>query len=98
MSNILPWHTEIWQRVAKQIHDERLPHALLLTGPEDAGKSRFVHELASHLLCQGDTPACGACAQCLLLEAGTHPDLLNISLEDSKQIKVEQIWMCPRFQ
>lgn len=91
MTQILPWHETTWQRISAQIEDERLPHALLITGPENAGQSRFVDQLAMHLLCQGGMRACGTCSQCQLLEAGTHPDLLVVAPEDSKQIRIEQI-------
>lgn len=89
--SLLPWHESIWRRLSAQIAADRLPHGLLIAGPEHSGKSRLVELLATQLLCQGDRPACGECAQCRLLQAGTHPDLLLVSLEESRQIKVEQI-------
>ena len=91
MNDILPWHQSTWQRVAEQIANDRLPHGLLITGPVDSGKQLLVDQLVQHLLCQGESPACGSCGQCNLLLAGTHPDLRAVGLEDSKQIRVEQI-------
>lgn len=90
----LPWHAEHWARFCRQIATDRLPHAFLIAGPVDTGKTQLAEEIAGRLLCTGshhDEPACGQCARCHLLTAGTHPDLYQVGLEDSRQIKVEQI-------
>jgi DNA polymerase-3 subunit delta' len=89
-TDILPWHQEAWARVSEQISSERLPHAVLVSGPADSGKYLFTDALTRQLLCK-KASACGECAQCHLLAAGTHPDLHNVGLEDSKQIRIEQI-------
>ncbi|GAP34708.1 hypothetical protein [Piscinibacter sakaiensis] len=61
-------------------------HALLVTGPADAGPFAFGLALARAWLCEAPPapdgeplaparPACGHCAGCRLGAAGTHPDL-----------------------
>ena len=92
MSQLLPWQLDAWNRTRAQAVENKLPHGLLLSGPADSGKSEFVDQLARYLLCaEPDDEACGECSQCLLIEAGTHPDYLTVTLEDSKQIRIEQI-------
>ena len=78
--------------------EQRLPHALLLTGPLGMGKQSFALALANSLLClspqeSGNTlQACGTCSACQLFTANTHPDLYFIAPEEEgKAIKVEQI-------
>ncbi len=88
---LLPWQAPIWARLRSQIESGKLPHALLICGPADAGKHLLVEHLTAYLLCQSDSPVCGSCAQCQLVSAGTHPDLRSVSPEDSKQIKIDQI-------
>lgn len=90
-ADILPWQLPEWQRLDQQISDGRLPHALLLAGPAESGKKRFADALCRRLLCEQPDQVCGVCSQCRLIAAGTHPDLLEVTLEDSKQIKVDQI-------
>jgi DNA polymerase-3 subunit delta' len=77
-----------------------MPHALLLCGPQGLGKRAFAGAFAAALLCQNlraEGSACGACRACLLVEAGSHPDLVRVGLElrdDGKprtEIVVEQI-------
>lgn len=88
----LPWHADIWRRLMKS--RARLPHALLLRGQEGLGKRVFALRLARTLLCQHATEqdACGRCHGCHLVDAGNHPDLLRITLEDERTvITVEQI-------
>lgn len=91
MTALLPWQASAWQRVCVQIADGKMPHGILLAGPSDSGKANFAAGLAAYLLCQGHSKPCGECRQCNLVTAGTHPDLLEVTLEDSKQIRIEQI-------
>jgi DNA polymerase-3 subunit delta' len=74
---------------------DRLPHALLLRGPEGVGKQRFAERLVASLLCEtpeaADAP-CGSCRGCRLLAAGTHPDFHEIAPpEDKVRIGIDQI-------
>ena len=71
----LPWHAPFLAQILSDT--ARLPHALLIHGPEGIGKSVFGTALAHALLCESPTgvAACGKCSACLWLEAGNHPDL-----------------------
>lgn len=90
--SLLPWQAEAWNRTRSQVAEQKLPHGLLLSGPVDSGKAEFVEHLSRYLLCSNPAEqACGECAQCRLLDAGTHPDFLTVTLEESKQIRIEQI-------
>ena len=59
-------------------------HAVLLHGPEGVGQFEFALALARAWLCESQTagaafqPACGRCAACRLIEAGSHPDLMVV--------------------
>ena len=88
-----PWHSAQWSLVRKQFANDRRPHAMLLTGPADLGKREFATKLAAFLLCSqpSEHEQCYNCAQCHLLQAGTHPDYRYVEPEDSKLIKIEQI-------
>ena len=90
-AGLLPWQQQSWDRLEAQIVAGKPPHALLVSGPVDAGKSRFVEALAARWLCRKPGSPCGECSQCLLLAAGTHPDLYRLQPEDSAQIKVDQV-------
>ena len=72
----LPWQQDLWCNLASA--GDRIAHALLLHGPRGIGKRHFARAYAQALLCEAprdDGAACGACAGCRLIEAGTHPDL-----------------------
>ena len=69
----------------------RLAHAYLFVGPVGIGKRRFAIELAKALLCERTITtdartldACDTCASCLLVDAGTHPDLFQVSRPEEK--------------
>ena len=90
----LPWQHEQWQRLAQQIDSERLPHALLLAGPQAVGKRTFARALAARLLCRAPQygAACGTCKSCQLLAAQSHPDWHWLAPEDKgKAIKIDRV-------
>lgn len=88
-----PWHAAAWNALTRDL--TRLPHALLLHGPEGLGKRAFAWRLAQSLLCAApgaEAAACGSCSSCRRFTAGTHPDLLCVKpLEDSIAIVIDQI-------
>lgn len=72
---IYSWHNEHWDKLLTKIG--RLPHALLLAGPEGGGKQSFALSLAARLLCEkatGSEEACGKCPSCTWFSGGNHPD------------------------
>ena len=87
------WHDRLWQGLTRDL--ARLPHALLLHGAPGIGKRDLAGRLAETLLCAApDTNAkpCGRCRSCLLLAAGTHPDLFIVQPEeDGKFVTVDQV-------
>src|SRR5688500_17690834 len=92
---LLPWHAAARERLEAAVAGGRLPHALLLQGPVGVGKEQFAAALAAALLCTGPRErleACGACAECALTRAGSHPDLHWLQRqEDRKTISVDQV-------
>ncbi|MBV0931830.1 DNA polymerase III subunit delta' [Marinobacterium weihaiense] len=93
-AELYPWFERQWQRLIAQQQADRLPHALLLSGPAGVGKYDFAERLANLLLCHaplGSAP-CGQCHSCELRQAGHHPDLIRIGPEGvGKPIKVDQV-------
>ena len=84
----------------------RLAHAYLFVGPAGIGKRRFAQELAKAIFCEArplpspsgrgvggegsPLDACDKCDACLLVDAGTHPDLFQVSRpEDKNEMPVE---------
>lgn len=95
MNDIYPWHREHWEILQRRRADRRLAHGLLLSGPAGVGKRDFAAAFAAALLCARPAAAgvaCDQCDACRLRLAGTHPDLLRVSLlEDKSQILIDQI-------
>lgn len=65
----------------KQWAEGRIPHALLLAGPEGSGKMAIALDYARLLLCEhpqqgeGTAQACGQCRGCVMTRNLAHPDL-----------------------
>ena len=93
---LLPWHRDAWSQVTAQQHNGRLAHAYLINGPVGSGRYQFAHGLAAKLFCEQGTEdpvamACGQCRQCRLFDSGNHPDVHDISPEEGRSIKIDQI-------
>ena len=70
---------ELFSVLDSQLQENRLPHALLITGEEGLGKFTLAKTIAGALLCEGDSgihKPCGKCRSCLQMEHMNHPDLL----------------------
>ena len=86
-----PWLSDHIKDLATRYQDGKLPHALLFAGQSGLGKYWLAETLAAQMLCEVNT-GCGQCKGCLLLSAGSHPDIRLVSPEEgSQQIKIEQV-------
>jgi len=87
-------HESCVAEFARALADERLPHALLLTGKRGVGKRLVADALAQAVLCDGRTEhdACGACESCQPFVHGAHPDFDVVRRQEGKRdIGIEQI-------
>ncbi|MCV6591218.1 MAG: DNA polymerase III subunit delta' [Marinobacterium sp.] len=90
-----PWLGERWNYLIRLYNQARLPHALLINGPEGVGKAVFARAFSTYLLCQqrADGRACGYCKNCQLSQSdGGHPDLYVLEPEErGKPVRVDQV-------
>lgn len=86
-------HGAVIARLARVAADDRPAAAYLFTGPVGVGKRMLADAFTARLLCAepAGEDACGACAQCVRLAAGTHPDVrVVVRDEDRRDIRTEQ--------
>mgnify|MGYP003705800681 FL=1 len=95
----LPWHAEAFQKILATYRHQRLPHALMLIGPEGSGKQAFAATLTSALVCKHTGEgACGHCNSCELMRAGNHGDVRWLVPEAGKRaIGIEPVREAIRF-
>src|SRR5690606_6728821 len=83
------------ERFRRILASGRLASTYLLIGPGGVGKRMFARRLAQALFCTAVVPTdlapCEKCQNCLLSQAGNHPDLLEVGLRpDKSQLVLEQ--------
>lgn len=92
---VFPWQEKQWRQLMDAVAGDRLPHALLLAGPDGTGLGEFAAALAQTLLCEVPTPSgpCGGeCRACVLFKAGNHPDIRTLTPDKAgAPIKVEVV-------
>ena len=92
---LLPWQQKNWDQLCNYSVQNRVPQALLITGNKGLGKQHLANQYAYSLLCakkQEKGFACGQCDSCLLLNAETHPDFIQINPDEpGKAITIGQI-------
>ncbi|MBD5231539.1 MAG: AAA family ATPase [Bacteroidales bacterium] len=73
----IPGHNEIKQHLLQMASACRLPHALLLSGPEGTGKLSLARALAQYLQCPHRTASdsCGHCPSCVQHQSLNHADM-----------------------
>jgi DNA polymerase-3 subunit delta' len=89
----VPWLGPLRARLRDMLDRSRLPHGLLLAGPPGAGQAELGAWTASRILCRKRSEdACGSCADCRLVLAGSHPDFFWINIPvDKKEISINQM-------
>lgn len=72
--------THISQTLANALKNQRLPHALLFTGPRGTGKTSSARILAKNLRCPNavDFVACNTCESCIEIAQGNSVDVMEI--------------------
>ncbi len=73
----IPAHSSVKSRLKQMVDTGRLPHALLISGPEGTGKLALARALAQYLQCtdRNGGDSCGHCPSCLQHRSLNHADM-----------------------
>ncbi len=84
-------HERIRALLSRAVASERVPPALLFTGPSGVGKKTLALAVGRALLCERrDGDSCGVCAPCSRAQRGIHPDLVLLA-PATAVIKIDQV-------
>lgn len=95
-------HGLLEKKVLNLLSCEKLPHALLLSGPYGVGKATFAYRLARFLLAFGASPAPTLDLNSdhpvfKWVASGAHPDLLTLEKSEKRDIVVDDVRRCGDF-
>lgn len=71
-------HKDIINSLRDLVDADRIPHAILIGGPEGIGKMRVARALTNYIYCQNRTPqgdSCGKCPACIQNAHHNNPDV-----------------------
>ena len=73
----IPGQKEIISKLLRSVHEERVSHAQIFTGPEGCGTMALALAYARYISCENrtDQDSCGTCKSCVKYEKMIHPDL-----------------------
>lgn len=73
----IPGQKEIISKLISSVHNERVSHALLFTGPEGCGSLALALAFAQFISCENPAQddSCGVCKSCVKYGKMIHPDL-----------------------
>ncbi len=92
MSFPLVGNSKIALAISNALKEKRLPHAILIEGDVGSGRHTLASYLSAAAACSGEDVPCGACRNCELHKANSHPDIMVTAPEDGKKnIAVSQI-------
>ena len=89
-----PWLHAAQAELRGAVEQDRLPHALLISGAVGVGKHWLGDWLIGLLHCRRPAGgrSCGQCETCRQHQAGSHPDLLKLEPEEAgKDIRIDAV-------
>ncbi len=85
-------HEKIIEHLQSAITMGKVSHAYILNGPQGSGKMMLAEAFAQSLQCEaGGDVACGQCKSCRQAQDHNHPDIIYVSHEKPKLIRVDDI-------
>lgn len=92
-TNLKKWpiagHKKVLGILKNIIINQKLPHALLFSGPSNIGKTFVAKNFIKTVLCSADLRPCDKCASCKNFENNAQSDVMI--LEDSNSLKIKNI-------
>ena len=85
-------HEQIIEHLQNAIKLQKVSHAYILDGEEEAGKKMLARAFAQTLQCErGGVEPCGECHSCKQAMSGNQPDIIAVTHEKPASIGVEDI-------
>jgi DNA polymerase-3 subunit delta' len=93
LSSLRSEQPHVVEVLSTAVSSDRLHHAYLLAGPEEAGAPAFASALASSLVCNDrqEADGCGECAACRKHAGGNHPDVIQVAPDEKGKISIDTV-------
>ena len=85
-------HEQVIEHLQSAIRMDRISHAYIFEGPDGAGKKMLAEAFAQALQCEeGGNKPCGKCHSCVQAQSHSHPDIIYVTHEKPRTIRVDDI-------
>lgn len=83
---------DIKNHMQKALEQNQISHAYIINGERESGKMMLAQAFVQALFCEnGTSEACGECPSCKKVEHKNHPDVIYVTHDNPKLIKVDDI-------
>lgn len=77
----------IVQTLKHAVEQNKIAHAYLFCGPRGTGKTSIAKIFAKTINCTGEHKPCMACDNCLAVQDGSHPDIIEIDAASNNGVE-----------
>jgi hypothetical protein len=85
-------NASVKEQLTNALQSGRMPHAVLIDGPQGSGKRTLARIIAAAAVCESTTERpCGICRQCINAFADNHADIMSYSGEKARSFSVDTV-------
>ena len=82
--NLLYGNKAVKHNLYNAVNSGKLNHAIIIEGVKGSGRHTLANLIAQALVCVSNEKPCGECKPCQKAKSKAHPDIINITIPESK--------------
>lgn len=79
---------QIEQKLIDLTNDNRLPHAVMITGGDSSKREDMISFICSYAMCVDDSKPCFECKGCNKVKTNSHPDIIYVETDSKRKTPI----------